>query len=90
MPAPWTSWQAKPGRQLKTVLRGPVHALPMSSLAATAVAVNQAQTKAQLATIIQKQQHQAEASLVALLQQSTEALQAATPPGVGGKVDVTA
>ncbi|MGK2742491.1 hypothetical protein ACSHT0_16545 [Tepidicaulis sp. LMO-SS28] len=59
----------------------------MSDLNTAAVAALQAQTRAQMATVMQKQQIDAERTVVSMIAQL---VQAATPEGVGETVDVTA
>lgn len=59
----------------------------MSDLNTAAVAALQAQTRAQMATVMQKQQIDAERTVVSMIAQLA---QAATPEGVGETVDVTA
>jgi|GEM_PF-5187331 len=59
----------------------------MSDLNTAAVAALQAQTRAQMATVMQKQQIDAERTVVSMIAQL---VQAATPEGVGENVDVSA
>lgn len=62
-------------------------------IASTFVAMSQAQTGQALQSKMLKMSAQQGADLVALLQQGAQNLQsvqAAPPPGLGGKVDVTA
>lgn len=59
----------------------------MSDLNTAAVAALQAQTRAQMATVMQKQQIDAERTVVSMIAQLA---QAATPEGVGENVDVSA
>ncbi|MHA7775706.1 hypothetical protein [Roseibium sp. M-1] len=62
-------------------------------IANTFVAQTQAQTAQALQSEIMKMAAQQDANLVALLQEGAanlEATQAAPPPGLGGRVDVTA
>ncbi|TYC52598.1 hypothetical protein FMN50_17840 [Rhodobacterales bacterium] len=62
-------------------------------IANTFAVTSQAQTQQVLQSKMMKMSAQQDANLVALLQQGAENLesvQAAPPPGLGGKVDVTA
>ncbi len=66
----------------------------MSDLALTAVATQAQQTRDAIAISVMKQNAQAERSVANMLEQSVsegEALaRAATPPGVGTRVDISA
>lgn len=66
----------------------------VTGIAAAAAAANQAQLQMALAAKIAKMNASSAQSVVALLEASTENLeqiaQSSLPPGVGGKVDISA
>ena len=60
--------------------------MDVSSIALSAAAANQSQTRATIATEIVKQQHQAEVALVNMIEQVAKS---APPPTSSGAVDIS-
>lgn len=65
---------------------GKVGHMDAVSIAASAVAANQAQTRAAIQTSVIKQAHAQQAAFVEMI---AEQVKAAPPPGTGGAVDVS-